>query len=113
MVKLYRIIGYIFLFAGIMLFVMGILSLDFLKGINNIYFIFAGIVTAVYGAIEILKASYFEQLETDVKQTRTNTVLLYKYLKGEYTEQGPNDPPPVQSEQPAQDHNFSSWKRQG
>lgn len=103
MVKFNYIMGTIAIIAGILC------ALLFNK---NIYTVIGSAAGILYGIALIFQASYFERLETDVKQTRTNTVLLYKYLKGEYTEQGPNDPPPVQSEQPAQDQKFSSWKRQ-
>ncbi len=108
MVTLYKIIGYIGIIGGVFI---AILSPIFSINKPDTYIIAGGIAAIIYGIIALVKASFFERLETDVKQTRTNTVLLYKYLKGEYTEQGPNDPAPVQSEQPAQDQNFSSWKR--
>ena|GEM_PF-6243687 len=94
MVKMYKFIGYIGIIGGVFV---SILCPIFSINKPDTYTIGGGITAIIYGIIAFIKASYFEKLETDVKQTRTNTVIIYKYLTGEQTTA------PDQSEKPAQE----------
>lgn len=94
MVKMYKFIGYIGIIGGVFV---SILCPIFSINKPDTYTIAGGIGSIIYGIIAFIKASYFEKLETDVKQTRTNTVIIYKYLTGEQTAA------PDQSEKPAQE----------
>lgn len=76
MVKLYKFIGYIGIFGGII----DLFLIFAFWGAANAYTIAGGIAAIIYGIIAFIKASYFERLEAATEEARANTKLLLKYI---------------------------------
>ena len=107
MVILYKLIGYIGIIGGVFI---SIFSPIFSINKPDIYTIAGGIAAIIYGIIAFIKASYFEKLESVTEETKTTTKMILDILNHQTAGQ---NPAPVQTQEPTQDQNFSSWKRQG
>ncbi|MBR1585791.1 MAG: hypothetical protein IJ662_09645 [Clostridia bacterium] len=96
MVIMYKIIGYIGIISGIIILILS----PIFNITTPIYTMVGGPSAIIYGIIALVKASYFERLETITAQTRANTRLILDQLNQQNA-----TPPPTEAADP-----LDTWK---